>query len=180
MFLIVNLFSIALLYGRTGRLAAQNGAFRPWETPPHDELKEWSGQLEPEPEPEGLEHALALPHRVRELCGEAGALPWGGPRLAVWFGNESRGLSRAALRLVRAMEQEGCMTVRMLGMVESLNIAATVAVCLTEVTRQRSAARTAAAAKGSAEASSYGYEGAELEALVAELVGVARRKALGT
>ena len=63
---------------------------------------------------------------------------------------------------------------------ESLNIAATVAVCLTEVTRQRSAARTAAAAKGSAEASSYGYEGAELEALVAELVGVASRKALGT
>ena len=36
----------------------------------------------------------------------------------------------------------------LLGHRESLNIAATVAVCLTEVTRQRSAARTAAAAEG--------------------------------
>jgi hypothetical protein len=47
---------MALLYGSTGRLAPQNGGFRPWETPPHDELKEWSGQLEPEPEPEGNLH----------------------------------------------------------------------------------------------------------------------------
>ena len=152
-------------------------------TPPHDELKEWSGQLaagvlEPEPE-EPLP-----PHRVRDLydasCAVGGAdellLPWGGARLAVWFGNESKGLSQAALRLVRESGEAGCMTVPMLGMVESLNIAATVAVCLTEVTRQRCVRRAEALRQPGAEgAGAYDYAGAELEALVKEMAAVARR-----
>jgi hypothetical protein len=166
--------------------------------------------LEPEPEaPSPLP-----PHRVRALYDdsaaapaggedggalEEGALPWGGPRLAIWFGNESRGLSQAALRLVRESDEGGCMTVPMLGMVESLNIAATVAVCLTEVTRQRAVRRALlrstarggdgerkAGARGGAndvdgdhaggeeEAGEYGFVGDELEGLVRQMAAVAK------
>ena len=56
------------------------------------------------------------------------------PRLALWMGNEARGLSDAAVR--------GCaqlMHVPMAGLVESLNVAACTAVCLSEIVRQRGA-----------------------------------------
>ena len=62
------------------------------------------------------------------------------------------------------------MSVPMQGMVESLNIAATVAVVLAEVVRQRSLQR---AATGDAE---FSYRGEELEALVQRLLAVSRQK----
>ena len=138
-------------------------------TPPHDELLQWTGQeLEPEPGPgEGSCSAAAPPRGL--YAGDEG-LPWGGPRLAIWFGNESRGASRQLLGSVAEEGQQGCMSVPMQGMVESLNIAATVAVVLAEVVRQRSLQR---AATGDAE---FSYGGEELEALVQRLLAVSRQK----
>ena len=54
------------------------------------------------------------------------------PRLAVWFGNESRGLSDVVL--------EGsafCVSIPMFGMVESLNLGTTTGIVLYEITKQR-------------------------------------------
>ena len=64
--------------------------------------------------------------------------------------------------------EAGHVTVPMLGMVESLNISATVAVVLTEVTRQRCVAAAAATTSGGG--GEYRYEGQELEALVSRMV----------
>merc|ERR1740139_630063 len=55
------------------------------------------------------------------------------PHLALWVGNEARGLSEAAVR--------GCdqlVHIPMAGLVESLNVAACTAVGLAEIVRQRS------------------------------------------
>jgi tRNA G18 (ribose-2'-O)-methylase SpoU len=166
-------------------------------TPPHDELQEWSGMQQQQQQQPGEGDALEgdarsapepatdldvplPPHRVTELYSDVVcssdsqvALPWGGPRLAIWYGNESRGLSHTALRLVRESSEAGCMTVPMLGMVESLNIAATVAVCLTEVTRQRGVRRAQLLRDANEAAAAYEYEGEELHELVQHMVAIA-------
>ena len=54
--------------------------------------------------------------------------------VAVWFGNEARGLSPAALRLCA----EHNITIDMRGMVESLNLSVSAGVVIAEATRQRS------------------------------------------
>ena len=54
------------------------------------------------------------------------------PRLAVWFGNESRGISDLALS-----KSDFCVSIPMFGMIESLNLGTTSGIVLYEVTKQR-------------------------------------------
>lgn len=53
-------------------------------------------------------------------------------KLAVWFGNEARGLSDLA-----AERSEMCISIPMFGMIESLNLATSSGIVLYEVTKQR-------------------------------------------
>ncbi|MCL4068780.1 RNA methyltransferase [Pseudomonas sp. GX19020] len=55
-------------------------------------------------------------------------------KLAVWFGNESRGISPLAVE-----RSDMCVSVPMFGMIESLNLATSSGIVLYEVTRQRRA-----------------------------------------
>lgn len=54
------------------------------------------------------------------------------PRLAVWFGNESRGISDLAVE-----RSAFCVSIPMFGMVESLNLGTTTGIVLYEITKQR-------------------------------------------
>jgi tRNA (guanosine-2'-O-)-methyltransferase len=54
------------------------------------------------------------------------------PKLAVWFGNESRGISDAVVE-----RSESCVSIPMFGMIESLNLAMTTGIVLYEITKQR-------------------------------------------
>ncbi|GLT19854.1 tRNA (guanosine(18)-2'-O)-methyltransferase [Vibrio zhanjiangensis] len=60
------------------------------------------------------------------------------PRLAVWFGNESRGISDLAVA-----NSEFCISIPMYGMIESLNLGTTSGIVLYEVTKQRRAFQVA-------------------------------------
>jgi len=53
-------------------------------------------------------------------------------RLAVWFGNESRGISEEAVN-----KSEMCVSIPMFGMIESLNLGTTSGIVLYEITKQR-------------------------------------------
>jgi tRNA (guanosine-2'-O-)-methyltransferase len=53
-------------------------------------------------------------------------------RLAVWFGNESRGISDLAVS-----RSEMCVSIPMFGIIESLNLGTTTGIVLYEVTKQR-------------------------------------------
>ncbi|MCY4427329.1 MAG: RNA methyltransferase [Halieaceae bacterium] len=53
-------------------------------------------------------------------------------KLAVWFGNETRGISDLAVK-----HSEMCVSIPMFGMIESLNLGTTSGIVLYEVTRQR-------------------------------------------
>jgi tRNA (guanosine-2'-O-)-methyltransferase len=53
-------------------------------------------------------------------------------KLAVWFGNEARGISDLAIQ-----RSEMCISIPMFGMIESLNLATSSGIVLYEVTRQR-------------------------------------------
>jgi tRNA (guanosine-2'-O-)-methyltransferase len=55
-------------------------------------------------------------------------------RLAVWFGNESRGISDLAVERSAA-----CISVEMYGIIESLNLATSTGIVLYEITKQRRA-----------------------------------------
>lgn len=54
------------------------------------------------------------------------------PRLAVWFGNEGRGISDEAVNA-----SECCISIPMFGMIESLNLGTTTGIVLYEITKQR-------------------------------------------
>ncbi len=54
------------------------------------------------------------------------------PKLAVWFGNESRGVSDIVVE-----RSESCISIPMFGIIESLNLATTTGIVLYEVTKQR-------------------------------------------
>jgi len=53
-------------------------------------------------------------------------------KLAVWFGNEARGISALAVE-----HSEMCVSIPMFGMIESLNLGTTSGIVLYEVTKQR-------------------------------------------
>ncbi len=53
-------------------------------------------------------------------------------KLAVWFGNESRGISDLAIQ-----NSEMCVNIPMFGMIESLNLGTTSGIVLYEITKQR-------------------------------------------
>lgn len=53
-------------------------------------------------------------------------------KLAVWFGNEARGISDEAVK-----RSEMCVSIPMFGMIESLNLGTTSGIVLYEVTKQR-------------------------------------------
>lgn len=53
-------------------------------------------------------------------------------RLAVWFGNESKGISEEALQ-----RSELCVSIPMFGIIESLNLGTTTGIVLYEITKQR-------------------------------------------
>lgn len=55
-------------------------------------------------------------------------------KLAVWFGNESRGISDIAVE-----HAEMCVSIPMFGMIESLNLGTTSGIVLYEITKQRRA-----------------------------------------
>jgi tRNA (guanosine-2'-O-)-methyltransferase len=54
------------------------------------------------------------------------------PRLAVWFGNESRGVSQEAIS-----RSDFCIQIPMYGIIESLNLGTSTGIVLYEVTKQR-------------------------------------------
>ena len=54
------------------------------------------------------------------------------PKLAVWFGNEARGVSEVVVD-----RSESCISIPMFGIIESLNLATTTGIVLYEVTKQR-------------------------------------------
>lgn len=54
------------------------------------------------------------------------------PKLAVWFGNESRGISDLAVE-----RSACCISIPMFGIIESLNLGTTTGIVLYEVTKQR-------------------------------------------
>ena len=54
------------------------------------------------------------------------------PKLAVWFGNESRGVSELAVD-----RSDFCINIPMMGMIESLNLGTSSGIVLYEVTKQR-------------------------------------------
>ncbi len=54
------------------------------------------------------------------------------PKVAVWFGSETRGISDLAVE-----RSEFCVTIPMFGMVESLNLGTTSGIVLYEITKQR-------------------------------------------
>jgi tRNA (guanosine-2'-O-)-methyltransferase len=54
------------------------------------------------------------------------------PKLAVWFGNEARGVSDVVVD-----RSESCISIPMFGLIESLNLATTTGIVLYEVTKQR-------------------------------------------
>ena len=54
------------------------------------------------------------------------------PKLAVWFGNESRGISDLAVQ-----RSSVCVSIPMFGIIESLNLGTTTGIVLHEVTKQR-------------------------------------------
>ena len=54
------------------------------------------------------------------------------PRLAVWFGNESRGVSDLAIQ-----KSAFCVSIPMFGIIESLNLGTTSGIVLYEITKQR-------------------------------------------
>ena len=56
------------------------------------------------------------------------------PRLAVWFGNESKGISNLAVE-----RSAFCVSIPMFGMIESLNLGTTSGIVLYEITKQRRA-----------------------------------------
>ncbi|WP_065204698.1 TrmH family RNA methyltransferase [Shewanella woodyi] len=56
------------------------------------------------------------------------------PRLAVWFGNESRGVSDEVVEA-----SDFCVSIPMFGMIESLNLGTTTGIVLYEITKQRRA-----------------------------------------
>ena len=68
-------------------------------------------------------------------CAALAATPLLQPRLAIWVGNEARGLSAAALGALELL-----VTIPMAGMVESLNVSCCAAVMVAEAVRQRAAA----------------------------------------
>ncbi len=53
-------------------------------------------------------------------------------RLAVWFGNEARGISNLAVE-----KSEMCVSIPMFGIIESLNLGTTTGIVLYEITKQR-------------------------------------------
>ena len=53
-------------------------------------------------------------------------------RLAIWFGNESRGISQLAID-----NSEMCINIPMYGIIESLNLATSTGIVLYEITKQR-------------------------------------------
>ena len=55
-------------------------------------------------------------------------------KLAVWFGNESRGISNLAVE-----RSKFCVSIPMFGMIESLNLGTTSGIVLYEITKQRRA-----------------------------------------
>ena len=65
------------------------------------------------------------------------------PKLAVWFGNESRGISPEAVE-----SAELCVAIPMFGMIESLNLGTSSGIVLYEVTKQRRAYQSQYAKKG--------------------------------
>jgi len=56
------------------------------------------------------------------------------PKLAVWFGNESRGISDIAVQ-----RSAFCISIPMFGIIESLNLGTTTGIVLYEITKQRRA-----------------------------------------
>jgi len=82
-----------------------------------------------------------------EPCAALAATPLLQPRLAIWVGNEARGLSAAALGALELL-----VTIPMAGMVESLNVSCCAAVMVAEAVRQRAAAGASTYAATAAEA----------------------------
>ena len=64
-------------------------------------------------------------------------------KLAVWFGNESRGISPLAVE-----RSDMCISVPMFGMIESLNLGTSSGIVLYEVTRQRRAYQSVFSRRG--------------------------------
>jgi tRNA (guanosine-2'-O-)-methyltransferase len=76
---------------------------------------------------------VTSPHRKghrNEILHEADFTAY--TKLAVWFGNESRGISDEA-----ALASEMCIGIPMFGMIESLNLGTSSGIVLYEVTKQR-------------------------------------------
>ncbi|WP_288129873.1 RNA methyltransferase [Microbulbifer sp.] len=77
---------------------------------------------------------VTSPHvkgKINEILHEA---DYTMPKLAVWFGNESRGISDEVVA-----SSDFCVSIPMFGMIESLNLGTTTGIVLYEITKQRRA-----------------------------------------
>ncbi|WNJ18311.1 TrmH family RNA methyltransferase [Pontibacter sp. G13] len=83
-------------------------------------------------EREGFESLVTSPHQKGKNNTVLHEGTYLQPKLAVWFGNESKGISDLAIA-----RSSGCIQIGMYGQVESLNLATTTGIVLHEVTRQR-------------------------------------------
>ncbi|HDZ3716176.1 TPA: RNA methyltransferase [Vibrio vulnificus] len=72
------------------------------------------------------------PHIKGKVNVELGNGSYTQKRLAVWFGNESKGLSEQVIE-----SSDFCVNIPMFGIVESLNLATSSGIVLYEVTKQR-------------------------------------------
>ncbi len=84
-------------------------------------------------ERKGFVSIVTSPHvkgRINVLLHEGDYTPHA--KLAVWFGNEKRGISELAVE-----RSEMCVSIPMFGMIESLNLGTSSGIVLYEVTKQR-------------------------------------------
>ena len=83
-------------------------------------------------EKKGFISIVTSPHIKRKKTVILHEADYTHPKVAVWFGNETRGISDLAVE-----RSEFCVTIPMFGMIESLNLGTTSGIVLYEITRQR-------------------------------------------
>lgn len=83
-------------------------------------------------EKKGFVSIVTSPHMKGKKTAILHEADYTHPKVAVWFGSETRGISDLAVE-----RSEFCVTIPMFGMIESLNLGTTSGIVLYEITKQR-------------------------------------------
>lgn len=112
-----------------GPLACSSSSANKWTF-----VKVFSSTTECHDHLEGLGYTsyVTSPHRKDKPCYNLHDGKYTDRRVAVWFGNESKGITDEAVARAK-----GCIAIPMRGMVESFNLSVSVGIVLSEVVRQR-------------------------------------------